>query len=81
VDRMLDVAPLYYLCAVLAFAEVAVLFASVISLFVFLVSEIVRTADHLLDVAINGWWLAIERPSQVRDYRLHKVMGGHNERF
>jgi hypothetical protein len=76
-----DVAPLYYLYAVLAFAEVAILFVSAISLFVFLVSEIVRTVDRLLDAAISGRWLAIGRPSPARDHRLRKVLGGHNERF
>jgi hypothetical protein len=69
------------LCAVLAFAEVAVLFASAISLFVFLISEIVRTVDRLLDAAISGRWFAIEHPLPVRDHRLHKIVGAHNERF
>jgi hypothetical protein len=79
---MLDLAPLYYLlCAVLAFAEVAVLIASALSLFVFLVSEVVRTADCLLDAAINGRSLAVERPSPVTAHGLHKIVGAHNERF
>lgn len=73
--------PVYYLYAVLAFTEVAVLFASAIGLSVFVVREIIREIDHLLDVAIRGRWFDTQRPSTARYHRLYEVVGGHNERF
>ena len=76
-----DVVPFYYLCAVLTFTEVAVLIASAIGVFVFVVREITGEIDRLLDTAINGRWFDTQTPSKTRDHRHYKIVGGHNERF
>jgi hypothetical protein len=76
-----DAVPAYYLFAALAFAEVAVLFASAIGLAVVVVREIIREIDHLLDVASRGRWLGTQRPPAARYHRAYEAVGGHNERF
>jgi hypothetical protein len=76
-----EAVPVFYLYAVLAFSEVAVLFASAIGLSVFVVREVIREIDHLLDVANSCLWLDPQRHSTTRHHRRYEVVGGHNERF
>jgi|HubBroStandDraft_5_1064220.scaffolds.fasta_scaffold89338_2 hypothetical protein len=92
-DRILmdgwDIGPLYfYSCVVLSFTEVAVLFASTITLVVLFIREAVRVMDHLLDVAISRC-VAGKRTGKGADLfakqigarRFPKIVGAHNERF
>ena len=72
----------------LAFAEILMLFASVIGILVFAVRRAVRAINSLMDTAINS--NSPDAEPRVRRQRrlkvatesgLHKIPGGHNERF
>jgi hypothetical protein len=76
------------LYSVLAFAEVLVLFASAISLFAFLVRQVVREINRFLDAAVDAASPDTESPVKSPEpigagagSRLHKITGGHNEHF
>lgn len=77
---------LVYSC--LAFAEILVLFASIIGLLTFAVRQLIAITDALLSAAID----AGSRNSQPRDKRPNtfnlmfegrprRILGGHNEPF
>ena len=79
---------LTFVYSCLAFAEVLVLFASVIGLLTFVVKQLVALTDALLSAVIN----AGSRTSQPRvkgrsafnlifESRPRKILGGHNELF
>ena len=74
--------------SILAFAEVLVLFASAIGLFVFIVKEVVREINRLFDAAAAAASANKESSVKSRDpvsvgagSRLHRIPGGHNEHF
>lgn len=77
-----------YVYAVLAFAETLVLFASVLGLLVLALRQVVRGIDSLIDAAINSsspdTKPRVRTPSRFNvaaESRLHRIPGGHNERF
>jgi hypothetical protein len=77
--------------AVLAFAEVLVLFGSVIGILVLVVRQAVRKLDALmdaldaaLDARSHGTDPRLRTPVNLNvavESRSRKILGGHNERF
>lgn len=71
----------YCLYAILSGIEVAVLLLSAVGLSVFVVKEIIREMEHLLDVATRSQRLDTQRPSKSKDQTALPAVGAHNERF
>ena len=79
---------MYLLYLVLSFTEVLVLFASAIGLLVFIVREIVRAIEGLLDAAMNA--ISASKQPRIESLqplgvggkgRVRIIPGGHNEHF
>ena len=79
---------MYLLYLVLSFTEVLVLFASAIGLLVFIVREIVRAIESLLDAAMNA--ISASKQPRIESLqplgvggkgRVRIIPGGHNEHF
>lgn len=74
-----------YVYAVLAFAETLVLFASILGLLVFVLRQMVRGINVVIDAAINASSLDTmprdRNPSRLNVAAAHRIPGGHNERF
>jgi len=79
---------MYLLYLVLSFTEVLVLFASAIGLLMFIVREIVRAIEGLLDAAMNA--ISASKQPRIESLqplgvggkgRVRIIPGGHNEHF
>jgi hypothetical protein len=78
----------YLLYSGLAFAEVFVLFASVIAVLVLAVRQVVKAIASMVDVAIGAGSSDTEHHGKILDPlgavaggRVRKIPGAHNDRF
>lgn len=79
---------LAHVYSVLAFAEVLMLFASLIGVVVFAVRCAVRAIDRFIEAAVDANARDVEpgvrkprRLNVVVETGSHRIPGGHNERF